>query len=257
MKKVLPIFILGAGVAAILTVAGVIHLNRTSLQSRPQVTRSEHQRQSTPEYQQQPTSQSKIPEGWQTYRDKELKFAIRYPSKGWSFENGDAHLAESLLSAYPSKKGATLFTTRTPPESMVIVSVAVYQPYFRPLSEWLVQGYTALPFSPVEFDQRVEEVVKLGGDINTALKKAYLGETGILTYRELQNSDVKIYQIGTVPFPGKLSYSTYLTKDSLSVYAITIDFGFTPPDEPHYYDEPDRFYTETYQRIVSSFKFLD
>lgn len=109
-KKVL--LILGAGVATILIVAGVLYLDkidRIPLQGKPQVTRSEHERQPTPRYQQQPTSQSATPEGWRIYKDKQLGFSIEYPTEGWSFEKRSGYLNEPLLSKYPSKEGATIF----------------------------------------------------------------------------------------------------------------------------------------------------
>lgn len=155
----------------------------------------------------------------------------------------------------PTGKPVYLYTQRTPPEG-VLISIAVFErPQTAGISvpEWLVSGYYPSDSHPDR--ATIEGILRDEGDISTALARAYAGRTRFLTYRETRKAAETVYEIGAVLPRGKVTYTTYFTRDGLYVYSVSLDLPLNDP--PGAFKDSDSLFIDTYERMVSSFAFID
>jgi hypothetical protein len=113
--------------------------------------------------------------------------------------------------------------------------------------DWLSKGY------------QKEGIIKISdfekGGLDEALTKAHNGQTGILTWKELERNDMVGFEVGAVLFLEQLSYTTYFTKnESDNVYAVHIRLPFYTRTEP---DETDEKFINVYRQVVSTFNLQD
>jgi hypothetical protein len=188
---------------------------------------------------------------WGTYTDEKHNFRISYPKEGWTFMPGQG--APPPEAYAPVSPPVNLYTQRTPPEG-VLISIAVFEgpeDSRRSLSHWLVSGYFAAEAKPSR--TMIEDIVKRGGDISTALARAYAGQTGLLTFRATEKNSEPVYEVGAVRIRGKLLYATFFTRKSL-VYSASLDLPLNQP--PGVFKDADSGFVGTYTHMVSTFAFL-
>ena len=90
-----------------------------------------------------------------------------------------------------------------------------------------------------------------------ALAKAYEGQINtIVSYFERKNRDMNIKEVGSVWTDGAaFAYATYFTRNDLSyVYEISFVLQYYGSEKA---EPSDSEYINTYNQIVSSFKFID
>jgi hypothetical protein len=202
-------------------------------------------------------STSSLPD-WKIYTNTHYGYQFSYP-------NTDAFLSDSgalsdLPLSYSSRQVVNLYMMESlDQQEAVMVNVGVYdKPATTSLRNWILKGYeqgvgTSQPprgypqEGSTTISQNIDHIPS--GAIDTALAKAANKEVGVLTFTEMKQGDLSVYEVGVVGIYGALSYTRYITKDDRNyLYAVDINLPFEYVDTVHY--------RTIYKQIVASFKIL-
>jgi len=201
-----------------------------------------------------PTQTDNIPADWLIYSDEKYKFEIGYPKDNFVLLNGPTlgfftrwKPVLNQINIFASRViGRTESYRGEPIESPIVI--AFYDKPASTLNQWLAQGYKSYGNEPSAAER---------GDIETALSKAYQGQTNkIVAYLETKDQNIDRREVGTVWQNGAaFAYSTFFTKDDRP-YIYEIGFALEYYGEENV-DPSDREYIDIYKQIVRSFKFTD
>lgn len=182
--------------------------------------------------------------GWKNYvyNKPEYQIGLRYP-QGWSFT---ANLTEPSLN-YAPKDIVNLLTVReTGPElenlQSVIFSIEVFDRVSGKLiDQWLAEGYK----------ENFQSQKSL--EVQEALQEAYGGAKGVISYRQTQQSNRNVCEVGRVS--GDYFIYTRYVAGRKFIYGIGVRLPFAVNDA--LVSKGDSYYAAVFNEIASNFWFLE